>query len=508
MNRNLSLSAALVIAIIVAVNLVGQEFHLRLDLTEDREYTLSPATRDILNNLEDVITVKAYFSENLPAQYMPVRQGFQETLLEYAAQSDGKLVFEFVNPNAGPAQEEEAVKSGIQQLMIEVREKDQMKQQKSFMGAVVSLGDASEPIPVIQPGSAAEFALSKAIKKLSTSEKQVIGFIQGHGEAPLSELIEVRENLEVMYKLQDVMLTDSAGIPSSINTIALVRPTDSIPAGHLAELDRFLARGGKMLVAFNRVEGNLQTSMGEPVNTGLETWLKDKGVEAEENFILDAQCASVGYQQQTSFGMLTRQVQFPYMPIISTYSQHPITEGLEMVIMQFASNLKFTGDSSRRFIPVAFSSEQSATEKAPVMLNPDREWTESDFPLQFLPVAAVLEGRLAGNQSTKMVVIADGDFPVNGPPQQARRLRPDNVNLFINAIDWLSDDTGLINLRTKGASSRPIRQLEDATKTTLKYVNFLLPVVLAVGYGVYRSQRSRRLRTKRQSEDFNAAYKS
>lgn len=497
------MSAALVIAIIVAINLVGQEFHFRLDLTEDREYTLSPATRDILNNLEDVVTVKAYFSENLPAQYLPVRQGFQETLLEYAAQSDGKLVFEFVNPNAGPAQEEEAAKAGIQQLMIEVREKDQMKQQKSFMGAVVSVGDASEPIPVVQPGSAAEYALSKAIKKLSTAQKPLIGFLQGHGEAPLSELIEVRENLEVMYKLEDVMLTDSTGIPAVINTLAVVRPTDSIPPSHLDELDRFLARGGRMLVAFNRVEGNLQTGMGEPVNTGLENWLKDKGVEAEENFILDAQCASVGYQQQTSFGMITRQLQFPYMPIIATYAKHPITEGLEMVIMQFASNLKFTGDSKQRFTPIAFSSEQSSTERAPVMLNPDREWTEADFPQKFLPVAGVLEGNLGGNQPTKMVIVADGDFPVNGPPQQARRLRPDNVNLFVNGIDWLSDDTGLIDLRTKGASSRPIRQLEDATKTTIKYINFLLPVLLAVGYGIFRMQRSRSLRLKRQEENFD-----
>jgi hypothetical protein len=73
----------------------------------------------------------------------------------------------------------------------------------------------------------------------------------------------------------------------------------------------------------------------------------------------------------------------------------------------------------------------------------------------------------------------------------------------VNSIDWLSDDTGLIDLRTKGASSRPIRQLEDATKVWLKYLNFLLPVLLAVGYGLYRMQRNKIKQYKRMSENYN-----
>jgi len=103
------------------------------------------------------------------------------------------------------------------------------------------------------------------------------------------------------------------------------------------------------------------------------------------------------------------------------------------------------------------------------------------------------------------VLIADGDFAINGPPQQARRLQPDNINLLVNSVDWLTDDTGLIDLRTKGASVRPIRQLQDSTKTVLKYANFLLPVLLAIGYGIWRSQRNRMLRYKRQSENFDIA---
>lgn len=508
MLKNVSLSAGLIIAIIVALNLLGTEFNLRFDFTEDKEYTLSAATTEILEELDDAVTIKAYFSENLPPQYMPVRQGFQEALLEYTNRSDGKVVFEFVNPNADEATEQQAVEAGVQPLMINVREKDQMKQQKAYMGAVVSLGEKSEIIPFIQPGSAMEYALSTAIKKLSVSEKPIIGFLQGHGEAPISEMIEARENLDVLYTLQDVTISDSTGIPESISTLAMIRPTDSIPTSHLGRLDEFLARGGKMVLAFNRVDGDLQNASGNSINTGLEFWLRSKGIEVDENFVIDAQCGTIGVQQQTSFGMLQQQLQFPFLPIISTFSSHPITQGLEAVIMQFTSNLRYTGDTSKRFIPIAFSSDKSGLQKAPVYFDVTREWTETDFPDSNLPVAAVVEGKLSmlpGAASSKIVVIADGDFPINGPPQQARRIQPDNVNLLVNSIDWLADDTGLIDLRTKGASVRPIEQLEESTKIILKYLNFLLPVLLAIGYGVYRHQKNNTRQLKRKSENYDLA---
>ena len=507
MLKNVTLSAGLIIAIIVALNLLSSEFNLRLDLTEDKEYTLRPATQDILDELQDAVTIKAYFSENLPPQYMPVRQGFQEALLEYSNRSDGKVVYEFINPNADEATEKQAVEAGVQPLMINVREKDQMKQQKAYMGAVVSLGEKSESIPFVQPGSATEYALSTAIKKLSVTEKPVIGFLQGHGEAPVNEMIEAGESLEILYELREVTLTDSTTIPAEITTLAIIRPTDSIPSADFERLEVFLARGGKIIAAFNRVDGDLQNASGRSVNTGLEAWLQAKGIEVEDNFIIDAQCATIGVQQQTSFGVLQQQIQFPYLPVISTFSEHPITGGLETVIMQFASNLKFTGDTSKRFTPIAFTSAKSAVQKSPVFFDVARQWVEEDFTQANLPVAAVVEGKLSmlpGAQPTKLVVIADGDFPINGPPQQARRIQPDNVNLLVNSIDWLTDDTGLIDLRTKGASSRPIQQLEDTTKTILKYINFLFPVILAIGYGVFRHQRNRMKQLKRMSENFDA----
>ncbi len=504
MLKNVSLSAALFIGIILIINFLSTEFHLRHDLTEDGEYTFSNATKDILDDLEDPINVKAYFSQNLPPQYATIRQAFQEALIEYASRADGKVVYEFVNPNEKEDIEQEAVKAGIQPLQINVREKDQMKQQKAFMGATISLGDKTEIIPFVQPGAAMEYALSTAIKKLSVTDKPVIGFLQGHGEAPISEMMEAQQSLDILYNLQEVTLSDSTDIPAMVKTLAIVRPMDSIPYNHIQRLDAFLARGGRLMIAMNRVDGNLQNASGMAVSTGLESWLRLKGLEVEDNFVIDAQCAAVTMQQQTSFGMMQQQISFPYIPVMSKFADHPITKGLESVLFQFVSSIKFMGDSSKRFVPIAFSSEKSGTQKAPTYFDVQKQWTEADFPNQSLAVAGVLEGKLAGVANSKMVVIADGDFPINGPADKARRLQPNNVHLLVNAIDWLSDDTGLIDLRTKGSSSRPIRQLEDTTKTLIKYGNFLIPILLAIGYGLFRMQRNKIKMWKRMSENYDA----
>lgn len=83
-----------------------------------------------------------------------------------------------------------------------------------------------------------------------------------------------------------------------------------------------------------------------------------------------------------------------------------------------------------------------------------------------------------------------------------RQQTPDNISLFVNAIDYLSDDTGLIELRTKGVSNRPLDQLEDGKKAFLKYLNFLLPILLVVIYGLFRMQYNRNLRNKRMEEGY------
>lgn len=493
-------SSALIVGIVIIVNLLSDQYFIRLDFTEDKQYTLSGATKNILKELNDPVTITAYFSKGLPPDIARVRRDFREMLIEYNNVSKGMLVYEFVDPGKDDEKEMEAMQNGIQPVMINVREKDQMKQQKAFMGALVQLGEEKEVLPFIQPGVAMEYALSTAIKKISVMDKPSVGLLQGHGEPAINELQQVNAELSILYSFEPVTLTDTTSIPDRFKTLAIVRPTDSIPPSHFDKIDEFLARGGRLFVAMNRVKGDFSTAYGSSVNTGLETWLRNKGLQIDDNFVVDVSCGSVTVQQQQGVFTFSSNVSFPYLPIINTFAKHPITEGLEAVIFQFASPVSYIGDSTKTFTPIVKTSEKSGSLSVPQYFNIEKQWTELDFPLKNLAVGGVLEGNLFGNTPSKMVVITDGDFAVNGPGGQ--QLQPDNISLMVNSIDWLSDDTGLIELRTKGVTYRPLDQLEDGTKTFLKYLNFLLPVILVIVYGLIRMQHNRNVRIKRLEESY------
>ncbi|MBT4409486.1 MAG: hypothetical protein HOC82_06550 [Bacteroidetes bacterium] len=218
--------------------------------------------------------------------------------------------------------------------------------------------------------------------------------------------------------------------------------------------------------------------------------------------MIDSRCAKISVRQQQGVFTYTTQVPFYYIPMISGFADHPVTSGLENVILPFVSNMNYTGDTTKTFTPLLWTSEKAGTQPSPVIFDVSRPWTDGDFPLENLTVGGLLAGKLVGNTFSQMIVIADGDFPVNGEGQQARQQGEDNISLMVNSIDYLSDDTGLIELRTKGITSRPLDEIEDGKKAFLKYLNLLLPILLIIIYGVFRMQFNRNLRIKRMEEGY------
>ncbi len=497
-------SIVLFFGIMILVNFFADRFFARLDFTEDKQYTLSDATENILGSLDGPVTVTAYFSEDLPPDVGKVKKDFKDILTEYDNASGGKIVYQFVNPNKDQESEMEANQAGIQPIMINVRERDQMKQQRAYLGAVLQYGEKKEIIPLIQPGSAMEYALSTNIKKLTLKEKTKIAFLQGNGEPPLSEMPQLNQQLAILYDVGTITLTDTTQIPNTYKTLVVVAPKDTVNPIYFQQLDNFLSKGGRILLAINRVDGDLSNASGKSISTGFEKWLDNKGIDIENEFLLDVNAGNVMVQQNTGMFMMNTPVKFPYLPVITKFADHPITKGIESVTLLFASPIKILPkDSTLKITNLAFTSEQTGFEKPPVYFNVMKQWTKSDFPVSSLPVAVAVEGNIDGNVPSKMVVFGDGDFAVSGSGRNAQRLQADNINLMSNAIDWLSDDTGLISLRTKGVSSRPIDpDLQDGTKTFLKYLNFLLPIILIIGFGIIRYQYRRRLKNKWMNESY------
>jgi len=487
-----------VLAIVLTINLISEKIFFRIDFTADNRYTLSDATKNILRDLDETVTVTAYFSEDLPAEIARSKQEFKDLLIEYRNASHGQFQFEFVNPSLSDDLEQAATQAGIYPVMINVRDRDQIRQQKAFLGAVVESGSKREIIPFVQPGMPVEYTLSAAIRKMAANKRPVVGFLQGHGEPSPYTMQQVMAEMSVMYDVKTVDLLGDAGSLDSVTTLVIIEPVDTIRSSEFALIDKFMNNGGKVFVCIGRTRPDLEQLFVYEHNTGLEQWLLTKDVSVDCKLAIDNYCATVNVQQQQGYYRVNVQQQFPYIPFITNFSSHPITSGLEQVQMQFASPVVYVGDSTSVFTPLLFTSDKSAILNVPTNIDVQRQWSARDFPLAEIPLGGLLEC----DGVVRMIVIGDGSFVQNGDPRQPRQQSPDNISLFVNSVDYLSDDTGLISLRTKGITSRPIEQLDDATRSFVKWLNVLLPILIVVLIGIIRLQQQRNKRIKRMEEGY------
>jgi ABC-type uncharacterized transport system involved in gliding motility auxiliary subunit len=310
-------------------------------------------------------------------------------------------------------------------------------------------------------------------------------------------LAQVVEQLSVTYAVEDFTLRDTTVIPAEYKTLIMIDPRDSVPPNHLSKIEDYLRRGGNLLLAYSNLYGDLRSGIIQQIpDNGIEHWLANFGLALENQFTIDVQCRTVAIQQRQGPFIYSKPVKFPYFPIVKNFEEHPITNGLEAVFFPFVSAIGIEKrNENLEIIPIAFSSQRTGSVRAPSIIDFDKEWSATDFPNRRKVFAVALDGPLVGSGSSKMVVIANGKFAVNTEPGQ-EELNADNVNFASNAIDWLSDDTGLIELRTKSITYRPLDQIDDSVKALVKYGNVILPILIILIFGIVRRSKSLRKRRK------------
>lgn len=509
--RETALQLLLLIGIMATVNILADTLIIRFDLTEDNRYTLSEASKHIAESLNDPITVTAYFSADLPPQLSRVEDEFSNFLEEFRAHAGGNLEYEFVNPNEGEEAEQRAQQAGIRPVMIDVRERDRMTQKRAYFGAVFRYQDKREVVPVVQPGAGLEYTIAGTIKQLTTEVKPRIGLLQGHGEPTQEEMIQLINELHPRYEIIEVSGLDTTSVPADIEVLLVIAPEQPVSEAEQQAIDQYIMAGGKAVFALNRIRTQIQQGWATPLDTGVERLPAAYGLPIRPDLVRDAQASTIQVQQQQGIFTFVNQVEYPFIPLVSTFGDHPVSEGLEAAVFQFVSSLDTTRtDSTQKLTVLASSSAQAGISSGSFNLDPSQNWNQRDFAHAHIPMAAVLEGTftsafaehdsidvpLKHSQETAIVVFGDGDFVINGAGQHAQPLPEDNISLMANSIDWLADDTGLISLRTKGVTSRPLTILEDGTKVFLKYLNVFLPVMLVLAYGFYRYQRNQTRRRK------------
>ena len=174
------------------MNLLSSRVFTRLDLTENREYTLSSSTKSILGRLDDVVNINVYFSKDLPTYFATLDRQVKDLLDEYKAHGAGRVQVEFIDPAEDPALEQSMQRLGIPKLQLTRYQKERAEVMNAYLGIAVQFEDQTEVIPVVQAAERLEYDVTAAIVKVSTEQKTVGIAVSGAGQDTqvLSQLLQ------------------------------------------------------------------------------------------------------------------------------------------------------------------------------------------------------------------------------------------------------------------------------------------------------------------------------
>ena len=493
----------LVLGILVLINIISIRLFSRLDLTKHGLYTLSDASKKLVRSIDDRVTVKAYFTDDLPAPYNNNRREVLDMLNEYKAYAGGNLQYEFINPE-GQKGEQEAQQAGVPPVNVQVVKEDKFEVKRAYLGLVMMYEDKKETLPVIQNLGSLEYDISSALKRLTTRQKKRIGYTIGHNETDLSTLKMAYGVITSQYDVTPVDLSNGAAVPADLAALLVIAPQKKFNDSSKYQIDQYLMRGGKIAFLINKVNADLQAQYAQPTDLNIDDQFAQYGVRINSDLVRDAQCASVSVVQQQSGFMMQSQIPFPYMPMASTFNkENPMVKDLQNVIFYFASSLDTSSAASKNLKAQVLvrSSNRSGRQSGYFAIDAFHRYTADELSESGIPLAAVVSGSfrsfysdkqppaglvtasspLTSSPETRIVFAGDGDFMKD---DLARN--PGNLTFFANIVDYLADDAGLITIRSKNVSMPLLDQVSDGTKRTLKYGDLLLPPIAVIGYGLLR----------------------
>lgn len=494
------LQLVLVGAIVVLANTWGAGSFLRLDLTEDKLFSLDLATRVLVSKVERPLTAKVYFTKGLQAPYNNHEQVLVDTLEDMRAYSGGLMDIEVTDPTNLKELEEEARRFGIEPIQYRYRGEGVTEMRKVHMGLALVYGDKQEILPAITDVSNIEYELARAMKGLVTDEeRRTIGWTTANGEpnllaAQAGPLTTIRARLAEEYVLQAVELGGEEGVPEDIDALFVVGPQKPFSARAQYQLDQYLMRGGAAAIFVTNVRANMQTLRPQSVLHGLDALLGHYGVTVNRDLVVDRTANGMMRFPMRRGQMVTQvPVNYPLIPKATNLSADSvITRSLESMLFPFVSSLSLSDTLSDEVEAEVLARTTAASGRikgvatiAPQafqMVAPGEERGE-------WPVLVSLTGSQASYFADKEIppLLVDGrQTSRDDPALKLREGAPgrllvsgsadfvaNNIAFMLNAADWLAQDTTLVGIRSKTAQLPVLESVEAGTLQLLKLGNLL-----------------------------------
>jgi gliding motility-associatede transport system auxiliary component len=513
-------SAIILLVILFSIGVLSSRVFTRIDLTEKQEYTLSQATKHVLDRLNDVVNVHVYFSRELPPYFATLDRQVKDLLDEYRAHSKSKVRIDYIDPAKDPALEASMQRMGIPKLQLSRLQQERAEVMNAYLGIAVQFQDKTEVIPVVENVDKLEYDLTAALVKVST-DRQTVGIVSSSQTGMPEELGDVEKLLRDQYAPQPVNIW-TGPVPLGIRTL-IVKDDDALTEAALYHIDQYLMSGGRILFLAPGVDVNLNSLMAQNREVKVGPQLRTYGVDVKSALVVDAQAPMVGFDVGTFFPLAVRYPWFPQVVPEGLSKKNPVTSDLQALVLPWTSPLvpvpvDTSAGAHVTTEVLARSSTRSFSAPAPYDLNPQSRVSLPPSGVESQDLVLALHGKFPSHWAGKP---APGDSLGTGKPGPAispetqivvvgsthflegRFLQqfPSNAVFFANAVDWMTLGNDLIAIRSRGQANRPLKEIQDSRKGMLKILAVVPVPLLVVVFGLARGQLGK-ARRKRYAVEF------
>jgi len=535
-------SLVILVLAIAVVNWLASEFFTRWDLTEDNRYTLSPAALDIINDVEEPVIIDVFLKGQFPAQFRRLRNETRQMLEEFAAYNHN-IKFNFTDPLEEEGDAEaiatEFYEMGMTPARISVQESGKSSEELIFPWAMANYGDKSVKISLLKSQlgisdeelvtnsvQQLEYAFADGLSKLIYARKKKIAVMRGNGELPDARIADFIRSLQDYYLLAPFTLDSAAVSPEKTledlkkyDLIIEAKPTEAYSEKEKYILDQYTMQGGKSIWLTESVAMETDsllnpagTALAYPRDLNLGDMFFSYGVRINPVLINDIYSAPIILASGS--GNNTRFNPYPwfYSPLSASPNDHPIISNIEAVKFEYANQMDTLKNQVKKTILLS-SSPQSKVEGTPMEISLSMVGKEPDLASYNdgeQPLAVLLEGEftsayknrvkpfkidddLESSKETKMLVVADGDVIKNelqrGEPLELGFERYTgntygNKEFLMNAVNYMLDDTGLIDIRSKEINIAFLDQEKaSAEREKWQVINLAVPLILLAVFG-------------------------
>jgi gliding-associated putative ABC transporter substrate-binding component GldG len=539
-------SVLIIIAIVVLANVIGSSFFHRFDLTKDKRYTLSPTSLNIIKQVQNPLSIKVYMQGDLPAEFKRLQQETKQLLEEFQAYNKN-IVFEFVDPleneDASMDNIKELYRKGLTPINITVDNKGKQSQAMVFPWAIAVYDNKEVNIPLLKNIMGAsttqkvigsvqhlEYSIAEGLNKITKAKQKKIAVIKGNGELQdilmAKFLLQVRESYFIGPFTLDSVAKNPIGSLEALekyDLAVIAKPTETFSDAEKQVLDQFIINGGKTLWLIDQVTAEMDSlydssgaTLAYPKDLNLNDMFFKYGIRINPDLVKDEQGSPIKLATGEQ-GSATQFQEFnwKFAPQVYPNSLHPIVKNLGGIKFDFANPIDTLKNGIKKTILLQ-SSQYSKKIGTPSEINLNIV-AEEISPADYLnkgkiPLSVLLEGSFhsmfenrvlpfeqktfqATGKENKMIVISDGDLIKNqldknfqpvelGYDQRSGNLY-DNKDFLINCVNYLLDDTGLINIRSKDLDLPLLdkeKVYENYTRTQILTIG--LPILILGLFGV------------------------